>query len=1048
MKKILCAILSVSVLLSVLCAGAWASEEMPEPEAVPVEEISPAEETIPAEETAGTEAVTEEVPVGEEAIPEAEITPEAEPSSVVDSASEDEPVPEEEAVPEEEPVPETAPAADGKYEDAATLEAGVMTTATVDEVKCAYFCFVPQQSGVYRIESFCDDNALNPACWLFDGEETQLSYNDDGVSGKNFRLEYGLVAGNTYYLEVGFDSFGRAGEYPIRASLLSAFDELPSVVPGEQFDVVVPDRSTYFRGGGAYFRFVPSESGTYHFESLGTGGDPYCVLHDETWKQLSYTITGENQNFSWDYILEAGKNYFLEFTYLWTNAGGYPVLVTKRNPLEDAQPILPGETAVSENAIYSFFRFTPEKTDNYQFSCEFARNFGEREWTLRDDADRTVEGVSLKGTRYIENRSYVLEAGRTYLLTLRTQYAEIKKVDVSVLHSYEYNACVYCGEKLRAESEEGEDPSWVIEGDTLVISGTGTAEPGDWEDIKEGVRTVVVEEGITALGDELFGYFSSLAKVTLPESLTAIGAFAFDACSKLPELTIPAGVTEIGEQAFYGCESLTEITIPSGVTELADRTFESCENLEQVTLPEGLKKVGSYVFDNCSGLKELELPESVTKIGSGVFSDCYGLTQLTIPAGVTVIEDNTFSGCTGLTSVKLPEGLTEIGSYAFDNCSGLKELELPESVTEIGGAAFTYSGIEVFVIPAGVTEIQYDMFYGSALKTVTIPLSVTKIDYGAFADCENLTDIWYGGSLGQWWKLGVDEEEYQTALKTATIHCADPSEEYLSDSWGDVSWSLDIHGNLTITGSGATQSYIKERFRTGVWSPGMPLPVWSPFQEHADRISTVYIDEGVTYIGTNLFYNCDISDVYYGGTQDMWQYGVTIDEGNEPLTNAALHVNSLMPGEATPTPEPTAEPTTAPTAVPTVEPTAAPTTEPTAVPTTEPTTQPTVEPTAAPTTEPTAVPTTEPTTQPTTVPTEAPTTQPTSAPEITRGDCNGDGKVNRQDRIYLARALAGWEDYPMPDEAAADLTGDGKINRQDRIQLARYLAGWEGYTLA
>ena len=28
-----------------------------------------------------------------------------------------------------------------------------------------------------------------------------------------------------------------------------------------------------------------------------------------------------------------------------------------------------------------------------------------------------------------------------------------------------------------------------------------------------------------------------------------------------------------------------------------------------------------------------------------------------------------------------------------------------------------------------------------------------------------------------------------------------------------------------------------------------------------------------------------------------------------------------------------------------------------------------------------------------------------------------------------------------------DLTGDGKVNRQDRVYLARYLAGWDGYTL-
>ena len=62
-------------------------------------------------------------------------------------------------------------------------------------------------------------------------------------------------------------------------------------------------------------------------------------------------------------------------------------------------------------------------------------------------------------------------------------------------------------------------------------------------------------------------------------------------------------------------------------------------------------------------------------------------------------------------------------------------------------------------------------------------------------------------------------------------------------------------------------------------------------------------------------------------------------------------------------------------------------------------------------------------------------------------DLTGDGKVNRQDRVYLSRALAGWESYPMPEGLKADFNNDGKINRQDRVYLGRALAGWEGYSI-
>lgn len=64
---------------------------------------------------------------------------------------------------------------------------------------------------------------------------------------------------------------------------------------------------------------------------------------------------------------------------------------------------------------------------------------------------------------------------------------------------------------------------------------------------------------------------------------------------------------------------------------------------------------------------------------------------------------------------------------------------------------------------------------------------------------------------------------------------------------------------------------------------------------------------------------------------------------------------------------------------------------------------------------------------------------------VQKGDLNGDGKINRQDRVYIARALAGWDQYKMPDISVADVNKDGKVNRQDRVYIARSLAGWAGY---
>lgn len=66
---------------------------------------------------------------------------------------------------------------------------------------------------------------------------------------------------------------------------------------------------------------------------------------------------------------------------------------------------------------------------------------------------------------------------------------------------------------------------------------------------------------------------------------------------------------------------------------------------------------------------------------------------------------------------------------------------------------------------------------------------------------------------------------------------------------------------------------------------------------------------------------------------------------------------------------------------------------------------------------------------------------------IILGDIDGNGSVNTRDRMILARALAGWKEYPIDsiNLSAADVDGDGKITPKDRLILSRYLARWPGY---
>ena len=104
---------------------------------------------------------------------------------------------------------------------------------------------------------------------------------------------------------------------------------------------------------------------------------------------------------------------------------------------------------------------------------------------------------------------------------------------------------------------------------TLTISGTGamdsyykngTAVNMPWYDYRSNITTVVIEDGVTNIGDAAFyTYYTALASVTIPNSVTSIGDYAFYDCDALQNITIPASMTIIGEEAFHSCTGIRDI---------------------------------------------------------------------------------------------------------------------------------------------------------------------------------------------------------------------------------------------------------------------------------------------------------------------------------------------------------------------------------------------------------------------------------------------------------------------------------------------------------
>lgn len=58
------------------------------------------------------------------------------------------------------------------------------------------------------------------------------------------------------------------------------------------------------------------------------------------------------------------------------------------------------------------------------------------------------------------------------------------------------------------------------------------------------------------------------------------------------------------------------------------------------------------------------------------------------------------------------------------------------------------------------------------------------------------------------------------------------------------------------------------------------------------------------------------------------------------------------------------------------------------------------------------------------------------------GDVNGDGKLNNNDLVTIARVQAKWKNIKYM-KSTIDTNGDGEFNLKDVVRLSQKLAGWD-----
>ncbi|MBR5295973.1 MAG: leucine-rich repeat protein, partial [Clostridia bacterium] len=315
---------------------------------------------------------------------------------------------------------------------------------------------------------------------------------------------------------------------------------------------------------------------------------------------------------------------------------------------------------------------------------------------IKEDAPLGETAVTLS---YDEENVYDFDFENVYFDTVDSV------VMIECGHTYDNDSdttCNNCGavrevENVTTSGTTG-DCTWTLDGTKLTISGSGamgnyfTQYDEDYYSVTTApwgasITEVVIEKGVTHLGDYAFEGCKNLSSVTLPEGLVTLGSDVFSHCTSLTSIVLPDSLTTIDRHAFAGCVNLTSIDIPDGVTKIDFGAFMSCSKLTSIVVPDSVTHINWYVFAYCANLTSVVLPEGITDIG-GLFEGCRNLTSVNIPDSVTFIGDGSFADCRSLVAITIPDKVDFIGMTAFWNCNSLTSINIPDSVTFISDSAF------------------------------------------------------------------------------------------------------------------------------------------------------------------------------------------------------------------------------------------------------------------------------------------------------------------------------------------------------------------------
>lgn len=371
-----------------------------------------------------------------------------------------------------------------------------------------------------------------------------------------------------------------------------------------------------------------------------------------------------------------------------------------------------------------------------------------------------------------------------------------------------------------------------------------------------GVENVTIPSGVTRLEQYTFANCRKLKKAVLANGITFIGHSCFSECHELEDANIPTKVETIDQYAFNNNQKRsTPIVIPNTCKTIGNYAFRYNYLAPSVTFGNSIETIGGSAFAACYRIREAVLPNSITSLGDRVFQDCDSLRTFTFPSNIKKVPGWFFEWCDALTTVTLADGTTNIGESAFNTCRSLTNINISNqtALTTIDGWAFAATGLKKVVLPNQITSLGSGVFQDcNELESVNVPTSIDFVPYDYCEGCEKLRSVQLHDGI-------------RIIRHDAFVNCDSLESIKLNDNINRIEYNAFNHcqklaltklpSALTFIGSSAFRD-MKAMTGNMIIPAGVTTIESDAFRNTS--ISGVVIPEGVTSMGSYLFYECSL----------------------------------------------------------------------------------------------------------------------------------------------------------------------------------------------